>query len=237
MDELRDRMMRGNLVQDVRRLLRTGSEDHGRWIRENIRQAFNARREEIGSVSALTGLAPGTVRGFLNGRPSSLDNVLLIAQATGLTLADLDRPPDEFRSLIADTDPRVDGHAMGASLLAFDESPTPMVILLMNGTIIKVNRELRVLLGYDEGELVGASGSSFSFATDQERAERADELLGSGALHGRPVHLRRKDGSEVRVMASAIMVRDSEGNPRFVIARARVLRDAQDAAGQQALRE
>jgi PAS domain-containing protein len=40
------------------------------------------------------------------------------------------------------------------------------------------------------------------------------------------VELRRKDGSEVRVMTSAILVRDSEGNPRFVIARARDLHDA-----------
>ena len=226
MDELRDRMLRGNLVHDVRRLLRSGAEDHGRWIRDNVRQAITARRQDAVSISALTGLAPGTVRGFLNGRPSSIDNVLVIAQATGYTLAELDQPPDEFRHRLNGLHGAVDGGAIGASLLAFDESPTPMAILLMDGTIIKVNREFRDLLGYEEGELVGASGSAFSLSTDEARAEQAEELIGSGALHGRAVELRRKDGSEVRVMTSAILVRDRDGNPRFVIARARDLRDA-----------
>ena len=226
MDELRDRMLRGNLVEDVRRLLRSGAEDHGRWIRDNVRQAITARRQDAVSISALTGLAPGTVRGFLNGRPSSIDNVLIIAQATGYTLAELDRPPDEFRLRLNGLHGGVDGGAIGASLLAFDESPTPMAILLMDGTIMKVNRELRDLLGYEEGELVGASGSAFSLSTDEARAEGEEELIGSGALHGRAVELRRKDGAEVRVMTSAILVRDSEGNPRFVIARARDLHDA-----------
>ena len=226
MDELRDRMLRGNLVEDVRRLLRSGAEDHGRWIRDNVRQAITARRQDAVSISALTGLAPGTVRGFLNGRPSSIDNVLVIAQATGYSLAELDRPPDEFRLQVNGLHGGVDGGAIGASLLAFDESPTPMAILLMDGTIIKVNRELRDLLGYEEGELVGASGSAFSLSTDEARAEGEEELIGSGALHGRAVELRGKDGSEVRVMTSAILVRDSEGNPRFVIARARALHDA-----------
>jgi PAS domain S-box-containing protein len=226
MDELRDRMLRGNLVEDVRRLLRSGAEDHARWIRDNVRQAITARRQDAVSISALTGLAPGTVRGFLNGRPSSIDNVLVIAQATGYTLAELDQPPDEFRLRLDGLHGGVDGGAIGASLLAFDESPTPMAILLMDGTIIKVNRELRDLLGYEEGELVGALGSAFSLTTDEARAEQTEELMGSDALHGRAVQLRRKDGSEVRVMTSAILVRDREGDARFVIARARDLHDA-----------
>jgi hypothetical protein len=52
----------------------------GAWIRENVRDTLRARRQDPGTVAALTGLAPGTVRGFLKGRPSSIDNVLLIAE-------------------------------------------------------------------------------------------------------------------------------------------------------------
>lgn len=63
-------------------------------------------------------------------------------------------------------------------------------------------------------------------SSDEARVEQAEELLGSGTLHGRPVQLRRKDGSAVRVMTTAILVRDSEGSPRFAIARARELHDA-----------
>jgi hypothetical protein len=78
-------------------MLQGGSAEHGTWIRENIRQALRARRMDPGAVAALTGLAPGTVRGFLNGRPSSIDNVLLIAESVGYPLAKLDQPPELFR--------------------------------------------------------------------------------------------------------------------------------------------
>jgi len=213
-------MLRGNLVHDVRRLLRSGAADHGRWIRENLRDAIRARRQDAVSVSALSGLATGTVRGFLNGRPSSIDNVLLIAQAVGYTLADLDRPPDEFRRRLNGLADGIDGGAIGASLLAFDESPTPMMILLIDGTIIKVNREFRQLLGYGDGELVGASAETVSLSSDQARAERVEEMAESGVLRGQTVQLRRKDGSHVAVVTSAVVVRDHEDLPRYVIARA-----------------
>ena len=111
MDDIRDRIARGNLVADVRHLLQTGAADHGAWIRENVRHALRIRREDPGAVAALTGLAAGTVRGFLNGRPSSIDNVLLIAEAVGFTLAKLDRPPDQFRQWVDD---RGDGSEGGA---------------------------------------------------------------------------------------------------------------------------
>src|SRR5918992_4384965 len=125
MDELRDRMLRGNLVEDVRRLLRSGAEDHARWIRDNVRQAITARRQDAVSISALTGLAPGTVRGFLNGRPSSIDNVLVIAQATGYTLAELDQPPDEFRLRLDGLHGGVDSGGVGGCLAAVPGIPPP----------------------------------------------------------------------------------------------------------------
>ena len=219
MDDLRDRLMRGDLVQDVRRLLRSGAEDHGRWIRDNVRLALSVRREDPGAISALTGLAPGTVRGFLNGRPSSVDNVLLIAEAVGYTLAKLDRPPEQFRQLVDEGHDGA-GSALGASLLAFDESPTAMAIVLLDDTIVKVNGRLRALLGYDEGELIGAPAAAFSVSTDADRAAQLAELMATGVSHRRVTQLRRKDGSLLSAITSAIMSRDEHGEPRYVIARA-----------------
>jgi PAS domain S-box-containing protein len=220
MDEIRDRMLRGHLVQDVRRLLRGGAEDHGRWIRENVRHALSVRREDPGAISALTGLAPGTVRGFLNGRPSSIDNVLLIAEAVGLTLAKLDRPPEQFRQALGDGGDGAEGGALGASLLAFDEAPTAMAVILLDGTIVKVNRRLRDLLGYEEGELIGAPATTFSASDGSVREQQRDELLTSGVLHRRMSKLRRKDGSLIDAITSAVVARDEAGAPRYVIARA-----------------
>ena len=219
MDDLRDRLSRGDLVQDVRALLQRGAVDHGQWLRDNLRHALNVRKQDAIAISALTGVAPGTVRGFLNGRPSSIHNVLLMAEATGYALADLDRPPEEFRQRIARRD-GADGGAIGASLLAFDESPTAMAILLLNGTIVKVNRQLRELLGYDDGELLGASGAKFSFESEEGRVDQSDELTATGAIHARITQLRHKDGSVVSAVISALVVRSDEGEPRYVIARA-----------------
>ena len=219
MDDLRDRLVRGDLVGDVRRLHQAGAEDHGRWLRENLRHALTVRREDAVAVSALTGLAPGTVRNFLNGRPSSINNVLLMAEAAGYTLAQLDQPPEKFRAYVQAGRDGADGGAIGASLLAFDESPMAMAIVLLDGTIMKVNRKLRELLGYEEGELVGAPVTTFSTSTDQDRAKRKDALIAADALHRSPGQVRRKDGSLVDVISSAIIVRDQDGQPRYVIAR------------------
>jgi PAS domain S-box-containing protein len=213
-------VVRGDLVHDVRRLLQGGAADHGRWIRENVRYALRIRREDPGAVSALTGLAPGTVRGFLNGRPSSIDNVLLMAEAIGYTLAKLDRPPEQFRQLVSAGSDGPDGAAIGASLLAFDESPTAMAIVLLDGKIVKVNRRLRELLGYEEGELVGAPATSFSFETDTDRAAEREELLESGVSRRRVARLRHKDGSVINAITSAVVARDQRGEPRYVVARA-----------------
>jgi len=213
-------MLRGDLVQDVRRLLRSGAADHGKWIRENVRHALRLRREDPGAVSALTGLAPGTVRGFLNGRPSSIDNVLLIAEAVGYTLAKLDRPPEQFRQYVDDRNAGAEGGALGASLLAFDESPIGMAIVLFDGAIVKVNRRLRELLGYDEGELIGAPASMVTVGGDDDDGARRNQLLETGVTHRRVTRLRRKDGSVFSAVTSAVLARDDEGQPRYVIARA-----------------
>lgn len=220
MDDIRERVLRGNLVQDVRRLLQGGAADHGAWIRENVRHALRVRREDPGAVSALTGLAPGTVRGFLKGRPSSLDNVLLIAEAVGYTLAKLDRPPDQFRQFLEDQADGAEGGALGASLLAFEESPTAMAVILPNGTIVKVNRRLRQLLGYEEPELIGAPAATLYAGSDADQVAARDELLASGVTHRRVTQLRRKDGSVLDAVTSAVVARDDQGEPRYVIARA-----------------
>ena len=218
--DLDDLRASGDLVPHVRRLFQAGAADHGAWLRENLRHALTTRRENATAVAALTGLAPGTVRGFLNGRPSSIDNVLLMAEVVGYTLAELDQPPEEFRQLVEGSPEPTDGAAIGASLLAFEESPTAMAIVLLDGTIVKVNRKLRELLGYDDGELIGAPAATFSTSSDEDRAERIHELEATDATHARVTKLRHKDGTLVSAVTSGLVVRDAEGQPRYVIARA-----------------
>lgn len=220
MEELRDRATRGDLVLDVRRLLQTGADDHLGWIRENLRQALYRRGRDAVAVAALTGLAPGTVRGFLNGRPSSIRNVLLMAEAIGFTLAELDQPPSELVVGAHDAPAEPAGKGIGPSLLAFDESTAAMAILLPDGRIVKVNRRLRDLLGYEEGELIGSPAATYLADADSDRAQREADAAAGDVMPQRVRRLRRKDGSSVMAATSAVIVRDDDGQPRYVIARA-----------------
>jgi PAS domain S-box-containing protein len=232
MEELRDRVTRGDLVLDVRRLLEKGADDHLAWIRTNIRNALAQRGRDAVAVAALTGLAPGTVRGFLNGRPSSIRNVLLIAEAIGHTLAELDQPPVLFAQRDpSDTGRRAAEGAIGPSLLAFDESAAAMAILLPDGRIVKVNRRLRQLLGYEEGDLVGSPAATYLVDAESDRAERQADLAAGDVMPQRVRRLRRKDGSLVTAVTSAVVVRDDDGQPRYVIARAAPTRAPAEGVG------
>jgi len=219
MARYREGILRGDLVQDVRRLLLSGAQDHGGWVRENLGHALLVRGDDAVAVSALTGLAPGTVRGFLKGRPSSIDNVLLIAEALGYTLAELDRPASVFREHVR-SGRAGPGATIGTSLLEFDESPTAMAVFLFGGTIVKVNHALLDLLGYEEGELIGASVATLSLTDAAANVEWLDELASTDATHSRVTQLRRKDGSPVAAVTSALVFRNQDGESRYVIARA-----------------
>jgi hypothetical protein len=98
---VREELADGTLVSEVRRLIVTGAAERLRWIRSNTRAAMAASGQDAVTISALTGVAVGTVRGFLGNTDTSIKNVLMIAVALGLTVADLERPPEEFGELLA----------------------------------------------------------------------------------------------------------------------------------------
>ena len=98
---MREELADGTLVSEVRRLIDTSAAERLRWIRANTRAAMAAKGQDAVTISALTGVAVGTVKGFLGNTETSIKNVLLIAVALGLTVADLERPPEEFTELLA----------------------------------------------------------------------------------------------------------------------------------------
>ncbi len=98
---MREELADGTLVSEVRRLIDSGAAERLRWIRANTRAAMAATGQDAVTISALTGVAVGTVKGFLGSTDTSIKNVLMIAVALGLTVADLERPPAEFAQLLA----------------------------------------------------------------------------------------------------------------------------------------
>jgi hypothetical protein len=108
---MREQLADGTLVVEVRRLIDTGAVERLCWIRSNARAAMSASGQDAVTISALTGVAVGTVKGFLEQTDTSIKNVMLIAVALGLSLADLERPPAEFDALLRQRRSSRPGHA------------------------------------------------------------------------------------------------------------------------------
>src|SRR5437588_12687099 len=97
---MRDHLADGTLVSEVRTLIDTRAVERLGWIRTNARTAMAASGQDAVTLSALTGVAVGTVKGFLEHTDTSIKNVLLIAMALGLSLTDLERDADDFAALL-----------------------------------------------------------------------------------------------------------------------------------------
>lgn len=97
---MREQLADGTLVSEVRRLIDTSAAERLGWIRSNARTAMAASEQDPVTLSALTGVAMGTVKGFLEHTDTSIKNVLLIAMALGLSLADLERDSNDFAVLL-----------------------------------------------------------------------------------------------------------------------------------------
>jgi hypothetical protein len=108
---VREQLADGTLVVEVRRLIDTAAVERLGWIRANARTAMAATRQDAVTISALTGIAVGTVKGFLDHRDTSIKNVVHIAVALGLSMADLERPPDEFEAILRKRRAPEAGHA------------------------------------------------------------------------------------------------------------------------------
>jgi hypothetical protein len=108
---VKEHLADGTLVVEVRRLIDTAAVERLGWIRANARTAMEASRQDAVTISALTGIAVGTVKGFLDHRDTSITNVVLIAVALGLSVADLERAPEDFAAILSRRRTPESGHA------------------------------------------------------------------------------------------------------------------------------
>ena len=88
------------LLPGIRRIIDATAAERADWIRANLRELMRRTDHDATAVRALTGVSPGTVRNFLRGTDSSLGNVLRMGIALGVTVGDLERPPEEFAELL-----------------------------------------------------------------------------------------------------------------------------------------
>jgi PAS domain S-box-containing protein len=123
---------------------------------------------------------------------------------------DLSRPDEETIGDTAD------------SLLTFENAAIPLAVFCPDGKILMANRSLRVLLGYEFDEVVGVSVFDLvvSPVDDPQRAWRRWVDTSDDVSAERRVSFICKDGSEIVVRASSVVVVDSQRAPRYVVTRA-----------------
>ena len=121
--------------------------------------------------------------------------------------------------------------------VAFEQSPTGMVYLGLDGRLIKVNPAMCEVTGYPAEELVGITVSDLTHLDD--RAQNAELLApflrGDTPTYENDTRYVRKDGGVRWVSVTARMVTDAEGRPLHSVG---VVRDITiNKAAERTLRE
>lgn len=101
--------------------------------------------------------------------------------------------------------------------LAFEEGPIGMALVDREFNVIKLNRVLCDMTGYQEHELVGTSLSAISFPEDADKDIHLVDALFDGTIPSYHLEKRyiKKDGSILCSHLTATILRDSNGNPIY----------------------
>jgi PAS domain S-box-containing protein len=104
------------------------------------------------------------------------------------------------------------------SLLTFENAALPLAVIDPAGRIVMANGAAHTLLGYEFSELVGRSVDDV--VVSAPLSWRARIGTGEAVSPEQRVRLRCKDGSEVTVVSSSLLVSDAHGVVRYGVARA-----------------
>ena len=154
-------------------------------------------------VLAGLGVALGAFANFNPWLLPALIAPLALAHRSFSTLALLRQSEERFRTM-------------------YESAPTAMLMLGTDGNVFAVNRSAELLLGYEEGELLGGETNVLRHPDDEaELASLFAEIVsGERDVFRREARYVRKDGQTVVVQLAVALARDADGKPDYVIAMA-----------------
>src|SRR5258708_34884158 len=119
-------------------------------------------------------------------------------------------------SAIADGPSRIDVDLIRE---AFDHSPVGIAVMSPDGVFRAVNRALCELMGYTRSALEGESYRGFVPAADVASDEEHLRVVREGGVPPESVDTRlvRKDGTQVWVRVSAVVIRDPASGERCIV--------------------
>lgn len=91
----------------------------------------------------------------------------------------------------------------------YEHAPVMMISIDENGIIRNVNRKWLSEMGYDRGEVIGKTASSFLVEESRDRwAASMKELRSAGTIDGRVYQCATTDGRAVDVLMNAVIIQD-----------------------------
>ncbi|MEO5350990.1 MAG: PAS domain S-box protein [Magnetococcus sp. YQC-3] len=102
---------------------------------------------------------------------------------------------------------------------AFVTAAHGMALVAPDGRWIKVNQALCNITGYEEEELLARTFQQITHPDDLEQDQQQVQALLSGTINSYQMEKRylRKDGTDVWVLLSVSLIRDSQGQPRHFV--------------------
>ncbi len=120
------------------------------------------------------------------------------------------------------------GHAVGRSThpprdlfaLVFDEAPRGMVLLAIDGRVLRVNRAACEILGHAVEEMEKLVFDALVLPDDLDADHGLAQRLLGGEIHSYQTEKRcvRRDGTMIHALLAFSLVRDPDGHPQYRIA-------------------
>jgi diguanylate cyclase (GGDEF)-like protein/PAS domain S-box-containing protein len=100
-----------------------------------------------------------------------------------------------------------------------DGAPIGIALMAADGTVLRVNRALCEMLGYDEGELIARNRRDFNHPEDADDDAELIERMLAGEIPGYEIEKRyvRADGSTLHGQLAVTLARDRDGNPMHIV--------------------
>jgi diguanylate cyclase (GGDEF)-like protein/PAS domain S-box-containing protein len=160
--------------------------------------------------------------------PQVVGAMNVMSSATGKLLTEEDRETLEMLSVVlsaavshaAEFDARrSQEEALGRFRTLFDGASIGIVRSDAAGDVLEVNPAVEEMLGYRADELIGVSFRNFMHRDDLAHSvARFDEMMAGGRdSYQFERRYNRKDGTVIWGQSTAVLERDADGNPRFVI--------------------
>ncbi|MQA08342.1 MAG: PAS domain S-box protein, partial [Pseudonocardiaceae bacterium] len=197
-------------------------EDGARWLgAELVRLNATAPEALASTLELIGGPLPPAAQRVEHGRRGRVQGGVAAGFVAELRARVLDEQESLRMSMVHALErAESDRHASAARFAAiFSQTTVGVSITDTSGNTLKVNRSMADLLGYTPEDLLAVSLEEFFYDDEPDEPWQVYQQLIAGEIdhHAMEKRFRRPDGDVVWAHVSASVIRDSRGEPEFLV--------------------